>query len=266
MTQHGRRAPVPAPRRDGWEAGTSGVLAVLGVGFVVCYSFFVLMPDAPSAVAAVLGTVLIVVWVGFAVDLVVRVLLTPRGDRVHWLIAHPIAALSVVLPVFRAFQVVSLVAGARYFRRHTADAVRARFLVLAVAYVTVFVYFLALATLHAERDAPGANITTFGDSVWWAIVTLATVGYGDTYPVTTMGRIYATLLMIGGIAIVGVASATVISILNDRIADTIRTHQEAAGESAAAAATEAEEVEDLFAEREGADLIAHDDTGDEERR
>ena len=59
---------------------------------------------------------------------------------------------------------------------------------------------------------------TFGDSIWWAIVTITTVGYGDLYPVTPPGRFYAVLLMAGGIAIVGTASATIISYLNERVA------------------------------------------------
>ena len=79
-------------------------------------------------------------------------------------------------------------------------------------------FFLALATLAAEREAAGANIVTFGDSIWWAIVTITTVGYGDLYPVTPPGRFYAVLLMAGGIAIVGTASATIISYLNERVA------------------------------------------------
>jgi voltage-gated potassium channel len=83
--------------------------------------------------------------------------------------------------------------------------------------------FLALATLEAERYAPGANIVTFGDAIWWALVTIATVGYGDTYPVTALGRFYAVLLMAGGVAIVGTASATIISFLNERVAG-LRRH------------------------------------------
>ena len=79
-------------------------------------------------------------------------------------------------------------------------------------------FFLALATLEAERDADGANIVTFGDAIWWAIVTIATVGYGDEVPGDPLGRFYAVLLMAGGIAIVGTASATIISYLNERVA------------------------------------------------
>ena len=50
------------------------------------------------------------------------------------------------------------------------------------------------------------------------LVTMATVGYGDYFPVTVTGRILAVLLMIGGIAIVGTASATIVTALNDRTA------------------------------------------------
>ena len=103
-------------------------------------------------------------------------------------------------------------------KKHTPSAVRAQFIILALAYACAWVFFLALATLQAERNAPGANIETFGDAIWWAIVTIATVGYGDLYPVTPAGRFYAVLLMAGGIAIVGTASATIISYLNERVA------------------------------------------------
>jgi len=51
----------------------------------------------------------------------------------------------------------------------------------------------------AEHKHPGANITKLGDAFWWAVVTLATVGYGDYYPVTLVGRIMAVIMMLLGI-------------------------------------------------------------------
>ena len=45
--------------------------------------------------------------------------------------------------------------------------------------------------LEAERSAPEASITTFGEAVWWTITTISTVGYGDRYPVTVEGRLVA---------------------------------------------------------------------------
>jgi voltage-gated potassium channel len=53
----------------------------------------------------------------------------------------------------------------------------------------------------AEHEHLGANITRLGDCYWWAVVTLATVGYVDYYPVTLVGRIVAIIMMLSGIGI-----------------------------------------------------------------
>ena len=60
----------------------------------------------------------------------------------------------------------------------------------------------------AEHGHPGANINKFGDAVWWAVVTVATVGYGDYYPVTAVGRIIAIIMMIMGVGIFALMVAT----------------------------------------------------------
>jgi voltage-gated potassium channel len=60
-----------------------------------------------------------------------------------------------------------------------------------------------------ERGQPGATIQSVGDGLWWAITTLTTVGYGDIYPTTTEGRFIAVGLMVSGICVLGVISATV---------------------------------------------------------
>ena len=67
----------------------------------------------------------------------------------------------------------------------------------------------AIAVLDAEQDAPGANITTFGDALWWSATTVTTVGYGDHFPVTTTGRFVAVALMLVGIACIGAITAGV---------------------------------------------------------
>lgn len=64
----------------------------------------------------------------------------------------------------------------------------------------------------AEKGVKGANIETFGDSVWWGIVTFLTVGYGDKYPITTEGRAWAGVLMVAGVLAVAILTSKISSI------------------------------------------------------
>jgi voltage-gated potassium channel len=71
----------------------------------------------------------------------------------------------------------------------------------------------SILVLQEEAGAPGANITSGGDAIWWGIVTITTVGYGDFYPVTFWGRITAVLVMLSGIGIIGALASILASML-----------------------------------------------------
>ncbi len=192
-------------------------LVFLGGTFMVTYSIWVLWPERPDLVTVLLLLDFAISWLAFLLDYVVRLLLTPLGHRWEFVRTNLVDLLSILLPMFRAFRVVNLLRRVPYFATRSGAAVRTEVISYAGVYAILFVYFTALATLDAERLAPGATITSFGDAIWWACVTLATVGYGDTFPVTALGRVYAVALMTGGVAILGTASAIVISYLNERI-------------------------------------------------
>ncbi len=86
------------------------------------------------------------------------------------------------------------------------------------ALITVLLGFLVLVSasievLNAESRSPDANITTGWDAFWWAFVTITTVGYGDYYPVTVMGRIGAMFVMVMGIGIIGALASILASVL-----------------------------------------------------
>jgi voltage-gated potassium channel len=86
------------------------------------------------------------------------------------------------------------------------------------ATITVLAAFVVLVVastlvLQFENGAPGATITSGGDALWWAVVTITTVGYGDTYPVTVGGRITAFFVMATGIGIIGALASILASVL-----------------------------------------------------
>ena len=85
-------------------------------------------------------------------------------------------------------------------------------------YITALLALLVLTAssvlvLTFEAHSPDANITTGGDALWWAIVTITTVGYGDFYPVTAAGRIVAVFVMFAGVGIIGSLASILASIL-----------------------------------------------------
>ena len=92
----------------------------------------------------------------------------------------------------------------------TGTTLNERLLALPGIAVVMIVFSTALM-VEAERHAPGATIKSGGDALWWALTTVTTVGYGDTYPVTAEGRIIAAGLMLVGIALFGSISAIVTS-------------------------------------------------------
>jgi len=86
---------------------------------------------------------------------------------------------------------------------------RVVFAVTSVAVLTVSA--ASAAVWLAERHAPRSNIKSFWTAAWWAMETVTTVGYGDHHPTTTSGRIIAVGLMVVGVALVGVITATVVT-------------------------------------------------------
>jgi voltage-gated potassium channel len=135
----------------------------------------------------------------YAVDLGIRSALARR--HVHYALTHPVALASVVLPPIRV--IFSLRLARSMFRRGHLE----RFLLAAL--LLVF-NGAAIAYLY-ERHAPGSNIHTLGESVWWALVTVTTVGYGDYTPVTIPGRITGCLIMAVGLVTLAVLTAQVAS-------------------------------------------------------
>ena len=205
-----------------YETATSIPLVTLSIVFIAAYSVQVLDTHLPAEARLALTIVIIVIWVVFAVDYLIRLLLSP--NRKAYFKATLRELLSVVIPVFRPFLLLSHLKQIPFFRSRSGASVRTTVVIHAALFVILFVYSISLAVLAVERDAPGATITNFGDAIWWACVTVATVGYGDVYPVTAFGRLLAVILMAGGIAIVGIATATIVSYLGERISH--RRHED----------------------------------------
>ena len=197
------------PRIAAWNAKVDWPLTALAVAFLVLYAWQVLDTGLAQGPRDALGAGLTAIWVLFGVDYLVRLRLARR--RWRFVGANLLDLVMLLLPMFRPLRALRMVTVISVLNRQLRDDARGRIAIYVGATVALVGFVAALAVLEAERDVPGASITSFGEALWWTITTLSTVGYGDRYPVTFEGRLVAATLMVAGIALLGVVTASIAS-------------------------------------------------------
>jgi len=161
----------------------------------------------------------------FAIDYFIRLLLS---DNKRTYIKTHIFDLIAIIPfnsLFRAFRFVSII---RFFM--VTEVLQMVRLIRLVAFVTKlknkmsaflitngFIYVILATIVTVLMSASGIYyaeshlIKSFEDAIWWSIVTVTTVGYGDIVPVTLLGRIIAVFLMATGTTFLGIYIGTITS-------------------------------------------------------
>lgn len=179
-----------------------------------------------AGVSAALNAIDYLVWAVFVVEYLIKLSLAP--SRWRFVRDHLLDLLIIALPMarpLRALRLLRLLTFARALVTLAATLRRARELLshrglhFVLLSVLAVVLVCAALELNFEERVPGANIRSFGDALWWAVVTVTTVGYGDRYPVSAGGRGVAVVLMLVGIGLVGVLSATIASYFVGKRAD-----------------------------------------------
>jgi voltage-gated potassium channel len=197
------------PRIAAWNRRVDWPLTALAVLFLAAYAWQVLDTTMAPGGAAVLEVLLTVIWVVFGLDYLVRITLAER--RWRFVYTHLVDLAILLLPMLRQLRALRVITVISVMNRQLRDDFRGRVAVYVGGTVALVGFVASLAVLDAERDVPEATITTFGDAVWWTITTISTVGYGDRYPVTFEGRLVAATLMVAGIALLGVVTASIAS-------------------------------------------------------
>ena len=211
-------------RLQRWERRAEWPLAIVAVIFLAAYSIKVLT-EPQGTVDTALIALMWITYAAFLVDYLVRLLLAT--DRGRWSIRHIPDLLIIVLPMLRPLRLLRVIVLVVALQKAIGGAIRGRIVVYTVSATLMLVYVASLAMLEEERYVPESSITNFGDAVWWSFTTITTVGYGDQEPVTTVGRLIAVVLMIGGISLVGLVTATLASWIVERVAEEDATEQAA---------------------------------------
>jgi voltage-gated potassium channel len=147
------------------------------------------------------------IWAIFAIDLIIKLAISPH--RLNYLRRHWLEVLVVVVPFFRPLRIL------RIFIFGSRAWVGARRLVN-VDFIIIYgigLVIIAATVVASVEGGEGASIQSFADALWWAVVTITTVGYGDMVPITLVGRAVAFILMLGGIAFFSGVTANLASFL-----------------------------------------------------
>lgn len=207
-TAPGEPAAAPAGTRLAtYRRRADKPLLVLAFGFLVVYAIPILWPHATPDLLLICELVADGIWLVFLADLVTRVYLADH--RWAYLGRHPLDLLVVALPALRPLRILRVFTAGQVILTRGKDFAIGRTLAAAAGAAALITFIAALAELDAERGHPGANIETFREALWWAGVTITTVGYGDRYPVTPAGQAVAFALMIVGISLLSLITATV---------------------------------------------------------
>jgi hypothetical protein len=185
-----------------------GLLSILSILNVVLW--FVFYDN--DQIQTVLDTMTALFTVVFLIDFLYRYFTAPSRGRYFWrkfgwadlLSSLPATQLNV-LRIFRLHRVIHLfrrIGPRRILRTIVHDRANSALMLLLLAGVLVM-QFGSLMVLFYESQDPRANIQTASDALWYTLVTISTVGYGDQYPVTPAGRIVGTCIIFIGVGIFG---------------------------------------------------------------
>jgi voltage-gated potassium channel len=223
-------------RRQRWEDGAEWPLTITAVLFLIAYAAPILRPDLSGPWPNICQLVTWGAWALFVADYLARLALSRH--RAAFVRGNPLDLAIIVLPLLRPLRLLRLVTLLSVLNRHAGGSLRGRVAVYVTGSTCLILFVAALAVLDAERGSKDANITTFGDGLWWAMTTVTTVGYGDRFPVTTQGRFIAGGLMLAGIALLGIVTASLATWLLDKVREVEEDAQAATRADMAALAAE----------------------------
>lgn len=194
-----------------WEERSSRPMFVASVLYLLAFAAPIMSTRIQEPYDGYLNIIQMILWGLFAADYCVRLYLAPR--RLYF-ITHNLMNLAIVLlPAWRIVSFLAMIhlTANRQYKRLSELAVKL------FGYTAIFIIMFALAIYSVESSEPGAMIRDLPTAYWWTFTTLATVGYGDVYPVTGIGRVIAVVVMLYGVGMVAVATGALASWIIEKI-------------------------------------------------
>lgn len=185
------------------------------------------LPDLSTNVVAVLQIIEIVTVIIFTCEYLLR--LVVADNRIGFIFSfYGIIDLIAILPfyiasgidlrtvrIFRLFRILKIFRYSKTINRfHRALLIAKDELIVFSFVALIFLYLAAVGIYYFEHETQPEQFKSIFHSLWWAVVTLTTVGYGDIYPITVGGRIFTFFVLIIGLGVVAVPTGIVASALS----------------------------------------------------
>lgn len=185
--------------------GILSVLSIINLGLVLAFQ----LDEALQLVLSVMNGLFSIIFLG---DFILRMRTAPSAAHYFFrgygwadlLASLPFPQLKIlrIFRLIRVYRLLQTVGPRKIWSTLVHDRANSALMTLLLMGVLVL-QFGSLAMLGVEEHADGANITTASDAIWYTIVTISTVGYGDQYPVTNAGRLIGALIIVIGVGIFG---------------------------------------------------------------
>ncbi|WP_432034824.1 ion channel [Streptomyces cucumeris] len=237
-----------------WERRTGGWLIVLAVIYLIAYAVPILAPGLARGWRYAAEAVTLGIWGLLVVEFAVRFAMA--GDRWRFLKVRLFDLATLLLPALRPLRLVTIISMVVRRNASALGRLRVRLGTYVIACTVLLLFLSSLAILDVERRHSGATITDFGDALWWSITTVTTVGYGDLYPTTTEGRLIAVGLMIGGVALAGLVTASLASWFTERFSE-LRDNEAHTTSEIATLAAEVRQLREELRAAHGTDALDH---------
>ena len=217
--------------QDDTRAGKAFDWFIQGLIVLSLVSFSIeTLPDLGPRTRQLLGTIETVSIAIFTLEYVVRIAVAT--SRVGFVLSfYGLIDLAAILPFYlasgidlrslRAFRLLRLFRAVKLFRYgkaikrlHRALVIVKEELVLFACVTSLILYLSAVGVYYFENAAQPDAFSSVFDGLWWSVVTLTTVGYGDVYPITVGGRVFTFVVLMVGLGVVAVPTGLLASALS----------------------------------------------------
>jgi voltage-gated potassium channel len=210
-----------------WQKKSAWPLVILSLLYTFAYVFPIFAFPIPNFWNNVFHSTEYTIWALFVIDYGVQVKLA--SNKKEFFRSEVISMVLVVIPFLRPIRAIRGIVFLRHASTRPEDSVLMTLPWVIASVGALMMLIMAAAVLNVERFAPNSTIHNTGDALWWSLVTVTTIGYGDKYPVTGEGRILAAVLIIFGIGLVasltGYFASAIIKQVSTSVSDAIKESQ-----------------------------------------